>query len=435
MIRSKLDSGPKKPTPLIKLKSVHNNSIRFFLSDEFSKRYVRKPLHLAYPEDVNLELLPESIVNIPVITNVIPVIWFSGNQYTIDEMDKDLYYSLIKIKSFFKRFFYNTSWDGDLIPTRLVKNTPPLAKSKSASLFTGGLDSTTTVLRHFDEDLSLISFNATHQTAAKFAKKHGFDHHSIVTNCLQFLKLTTLDKASIDITKWFWDTTMGLSWVGSAAPFLYVKGISALYIPSGFTWQSFVFPDGQTMRQPASPLIDENLNPFGLKVVHDDFTMTRTDKIKFVSTFSSQHNIPKPRLIVCTYHRKSDTSYLNCNKCMKCMLTMLDILAIGEDLSDYGFTVTEPEFSSQFKSYMENLKMRRGGTYAALKDTQNYVKQNIDSLPQARRPFYDWFVNIDLWALVDKSIEDSSKRPLRASPFNWKDYSDIYPGIEEFVHD
>lgn len=117
------------------------------------------------------------------------------------------------------------------------------------------------------------------------------------------------------------------------------------------------------------------------------------------------------------------------------MLTMLDILAIGEDLSDYGFTVTEPEFTLQLKSYMDNLKMRRGGTYAALKDTQNYIKQNIDSLPQARRPFYDWFISIDLWALVDQSIEDSSKRPLRASPFNWKDYSDIYPGIEEFVHD
>ena len=69
-----------------------------------------------------------------------------------------------------------------------------------------------------------------------------------------------------------------------------------LYIPSGFTWQSFIFPDGQTLRQPASPLIDENLSPMGLRVKHDMFSMTRTDKIKFISTFCSENRSQNPNL-------------------------------------------------------------------------------------------------------------------------------------------
>lgn len=415
--------------PLIIVKSVRESSVRYFLSKEFSAKYVRQPLHLTFPQEVNLEDLPVSIVDIPLITNAIPVVWLSGKDYSIEEMDEDLYYSLIKIKEFFKRFFYNTAWDGELRPKRLVKNTLPETMPQAAALFTGGLDSTTTVFRHIDENLSLISFNDAHKNAVGFSKMHNLKLHTINTNCLSFLKLTTLDKATVDITKWFWDTTMGLSWVGSTAPFLYVMGIRQLYVPSGFTWQSFIFPDGQTMRQPASPLIDDNVSPAELRVRHDAFTMTRTDKIKFISTFCQERNIPKPQLIVCTYHKRADTTYSNCNKCTKCYLTMLDIIAIGEKLQDYGFTPSEQEFITKFKSYVRKLKMRRGGTYAALLDTQNYIKHNVETLPAAYRSFYDWFTKIDLWSRVEKTDDEASGRPLRPTPFDWKDYEDLYPEL------
>jgi len=407
---------------LIRTKVIKNNSVYFYVSTEFSKKYVRQPLHLTYPQEIDLATLPSSIVDIPLITNVVPVIWLSGKEYTIEEMDEDLYYSLLKIKKFFKRFFYNTSWEGELKPERLVKNMQAKTSFQSAALFTGGLDSTTTVFRHFDENLTLISFNDAHEHAIDFAKTHHLDFYTIYMNCYDFLKLTSLDKASIDISKWFWDTSMGLSWVGAAAPFLYAKGIPLLYIPSGFTWQSFIFPDGQTLRQPASPLIDENLSPMGLRVQHDIFTMTRTDKIKFISTFCLEKKIPKPRLVVCNHHGKADTSYSHCNRCVKCYVTMLDILAIGENLQDYGFTLSEQEFISQFQSYIEKLKMRRGGTYVACHDTQKYLKKNIERVPQTYRSFYDWFISIDLWAMID----EPSNRPPRTVPFNWNDYQDLY---------
>ena len=64
------------------------------------KNMLNNPLHLSYPQGIDLQDLPPSIVDIPLITNVIPVIWLSGKEYTIEEMDEDLYYSLIKIKDF-----------------------------------------------------------------------------------------------------------------------------------------------------------------------------------------------------------------------------------------------------------------------------------------------------------------------------------------------
>ena len=93
---------------------------------------------------------------------------------------------------------------------------------------------------------------------------------------------------------------------------------------------------------------------------------------------------------------------------------MLDILAIGENLKDYGFTLSEQEFISQFQSYIANLKMRKGGTYAACYDTQKYLKQNIETLPQTYRSFYDWFTSVDLWAMIDEaSNRPSSSRSIQ----------------------
>lgn len=247
-------------------------------------------------------------------------------------------------------------------------------------------------------------------------------------NYNNFLKLTFLNKVSCDISKWFWDTTMGLAWVGAAAPFLYTMGIPKFYIPSGFTWLSFIFSDGQTLRQPASPLIDENLSPAGLEIEHDTFTMTRTDKIKFISSFCKENTIPKPQLVVCNYHQQCDTAYSHCNKCVKCLLTMLDIVAIGEHLEEYGFTLSEEAFIQKMQSYLSSVKMKRGGTYAACLDTQQYLKEHVESLPQTHRQFYDWFISIDLYEMLDLS----TNRPLRTTPFCWDDYQDIYPPVKNF---
>lgn len=394
------------------------------MSPALSSAYVRQPLTLCYPQDIDLATLPESIVDIPLITNIIAAVWLSGNEYTIEQMDEDLYYSLIKIKEFFKRFFYNTSWQGELVPQRLVKNSITKTNPNcAAALFTGGLDSTATMLRHIEENLRLISFNNPHQNAVACAQSHHLTFYTIYMNHYNFLKLTLLDKVSVDISKWFWDTSMGLSWVGAAAPLLYAKGIPVLYIPSGFTWDSFMFPDGQTLQQPACPLIDENLSPAQLRVYHDVFTMTRTDKINVIASYCATKNIPKPQLVVCNRHKRGSITYTHCNRCFKCYITMLDILVTGQNIQDYGFTLSHEEFITCFKKYIQTLKMRRGGTYVALRDTQNYVKKNLEALPHIHREFYEWFISLDLWAMVD----DASDRPPRAVPFNWDDYRDIYP--------
>lgn len=410
--------------PLIESKKIENNRVRFGLPKNFSQKYINEELCISYPKEVDVQNLPPSIVDVPLITSVIAIIWISGKKYTIDEMDEDLYYSLIKVKEFFKRYFCNTSWNGELRPRRLVKNRPPQKGSRPAMLFTAGLDSTTTLFRHFDENPVLISFNEPNEIAVDFAKEHTFDFYTIYVNHERFLKRSYLNTLSCDIDDWLWDTSQALSWIGISTPFLYSKGIQSLYIASDNHWRAHIFPDGNVMHRAASPIIDENTSPMGLKVKHDPFDMTRVDKVNYISAFCQNRNLPKPTLTVCWQLRKRGQSTPNCNKCEKCYRTMLDIIATGQDPRDYGFILSPEELIPRFCSFITNFKTQIRMTYTFYRDIQEHIAKNIDLLPSDYRSFYEWFISLDLWKMVVES-----PRPNRASPFNWEDYRDLYPEI------
>ena len=110
---------------------------------------------------------------------------------------------------------------------------------------------------------------------------------------------------------------------------------------------------------------------------------------------------------------------------------MLDILAVGDRLHDYGFSLSEQEFIAQFRPYFDTTSLRPDGVYAAFLDTQRYLQKHIDVLPQTYRPFYDWYLSINLWERADTS----TNRPLRTTPFRWSDYQDLYPGVSNYVDD
>lgn len=408
--------------PLIDSKKIENNRVCYKLSKYFSQKYINEELSISYPDEIDVRNLPPTIVDVPLITSVIAIIWISGQRYTIDEMDEELYYSLIKVKEFFKRYFCNTLWKGELRPRRLVKNRPPQREDRPAMLFTAGLDSTTTLLRHFDENPVLISFNQPNEIAIDFAKKNHFDFYMIEVNHERFLKRSYLNTLTSEIPEWLWDTSLALSWIGISTPFLYSKGISSLYIASDNHWGAHIFPDGNVMQRAACPIIDENTSPMGLKVKHDPFDMTRVDKVNYIATFCQKRNMPKPKLTVCWQLRKKGQSSPNCNACEKCYRTMLDILVTGQDPRDYGFELSPDELISRFCAFIPKYKMQTRTLYPFYRDIQEYISRHISELPVEYRFFYEWLISIDFWKMVEEL-----PRPSRALPFKWEDYRDLYP--------
>lgn len=151
--------------PLIKNVNVTPTTIKITASETLS-RYLMPEFFVKYETScmgipINLQKLDETIITIPFIMHVMPVIWASGKHFTISTMDEDLFHALNQIQKVFRIFYPTSVWDGTLTPLRLVKNRPMLPttipQEAVGILFSGGLDAICTTLRHSDKLQLLIT--------------------------------------------------------------------------------------------------------------------------------------------------------------------------------------------------------------------------------------------------------------------------------------
>ncbi len=122
---------------------VNKNKIVVKANQSFSQQFIKEDFFAEYDKSIDLTKLDESIVTIPFILTVIPVVWISNKTYSIKVMDKDLYHSLQEVKKVFRIFYPEQKWAGDIIPEQLVTNTitPSTISDEPALaiLFSGGL--------------------------------------------------------------------------------------------------------------------------------------------------------------------------------------------------------------------------------------------------------------------------------------------------------
>ena len=81
---------------------IDKNRIDVFACKKFKRQYLLDDFFAVYDDDINLEGLDSSILQIPFILNVIPIIWMSGEEYHIEELDYQLAYSLEGIRGAFR---------------------------------------------------------------------------------------------------------------------------------------------------------------------------------------------------------------------------------------------------------------------------------------------------------------------------------------------
>lgn len=327
----------------------------------FKQHYLEDDFFAIYDKDIDLSFLDESIVTIPCILNVISIIWMSGDEYAIDSMDEDLYHSLNTIKEVLCRLYPNTSFEGSLIPKRLVNNLPkvPLKDENNefALLFSGGLDSTSSALAYHDKKLLLITargqwdvpldddrlWKEREKSFRKFAKRYGHTNAFIRSNYVDFLNWDACEALSSEVNSWRSDTTEGMGMFGLIAPILYSKGYSLARMAASHTW-SYPLPDA------ANPLVDNNLRfADAFTMQHDQFEYARFDKLELIMNLAKQGLVDRPILKVCDGRRVK-----NCfdNDCAKCIPTALMLTVLGEDLASYGFRGTSDEIIEKAKQYL-----------------------------------------------------------------------------------
>ncbi len=342
------------------LRFPKKNRIEVTINADFKKAYLLDDFFVEYDEDIDLTKLDYSIVTLPFIMNVMSLIWISGNTYSIDSMDQGVYDSLERIKLLFKLWYPRTSWNGRLRARKIVTAptvTTATDNSITALLFSGGVDSLACSFEHREKKQLLVTawgqsclplhepelWHSIKQRLVDFAELYGHKNAFLTSNYYYFLNLKKLSKLSPEIRTWRIQTVEDIGWAGLIAPILMSKGISTLHIGSSDSILRF-YPTA------CNPYIDGNIRFAGLHFKHDQFDLTRHDKIRFITDLCKHHLIEKPQLIIC----QKPGGIINCGSCEKCCATLLSLLSLEEDPWEFGYTITPEQAISDSQALLKN---------------------------------------------------------------------------------
>ncbi len=373
---------------LIEKISVTKHRIEVTVNKEFKAAYLHDDFFVEYDPSVDLTAFDYSIVSLPFLMQVVTTVWASNKEYYIDEMNDEVYESLERVKRVFQIFYPKTSWNGRLIPKKLTTYTPQKHSPLKALLFSGGLDSTVCSLAHRTEQQLLITargqaglplnndilWKTTTEHIKSFAQEYGHATCFLSSNYYDFLNFKKLRQLSREIHTWRMDAIEDIGWAGMIAPILLTHGIDTLYIGSSESWD-FGYPSA------SHPAIDSALSFAGIRLIHEQFDMTRFDKIRYLIDLCKTETIKKPSLVIC--QRKN--GHVNCCTCEKCVCTLAGFIAADSNPQDYGLPLSTAQASEVIKNRLAKL---------ALSSTACWQLRDIRAKAQ-RSPTFSWFFNTE----------------------------------------
>lgn len=429
---SVLTLGGVNEKKLIEALKVSKNKIIVIPNKEFKRAYLTDNFFAEYETDIDMTSFDYSMHTMPFIMNVISIIWISGGTYYVDEMDAELYYSLQRVKKVFQLMYPRISWNGDLVARTLKehKNTVVDDPQKTALLFSGGVDSTSSSFAHLDKKQLLITawghwdlplknteLWTTHKARTiQFAQQYGHQTAFIKSNYSAFLNWKYLSSLAPEISKWRLGAVEGLGWAGLTAPILLSKGYNVLRIASSHTWL-YPYPSA------ASPYIDNNIRFFGSHLLHDQYEYTRSAKIQFIVQMVKEKKLRKPFLKVCSYEKKQDR---NCCACRKCVSSIMGFFVLGEDPKGYGMPIDFKTASERFKKLIAPTKLN-AYTILYCKGLQKNIRNRIQAGEKLQKELLQLAsINFD----TKQAIEEGTQQKI-----SWKEMRTLLPelSIPEFI--
>ena len=404
--------------PLIDRIVINQNGMMIEVHDSFKKKYLTSNFFVYYQDDINLEKLDSSLLIAAFLLNVITIIWASGETYTIPALDRDLWFSLEKVKKVFKKMYPHTRWDGSVVPERLVKHDFNLDADGVAHMFSNGLDSICSSLLHKDDKQLLITVQGHPDTpindqkiwkkiqneSCVYAQEYGFNNTFLCSNYYHILKRSALHKLSPEISHWRTAAVEGLGWIGLAIPLLICKGYNHLRIASSISWDCpFVHA--------ANPFVDNNIKCAGISVEHDGFEYSRVQKCKVLKECVQKYNIKKPHLRVCA----ASTDATNCCVCLKCIQTIHGLWAVGENHQEYGFDLDTQKVIAATKNTLAK-KYSRFKLWH-FECIQQLLRDRVIN-GETLSPYLNGFLQYD--------FSQHTKKELKQHPrVNWKSFVDF----------
>lgn len=326
--------------------------IKFSFSEELSVYFLQNEMRYSCSlenEEINLANVPNSILVIPWICNVLPIAWLTDSTITVDTLDRAFYESIDDFKQGYIDMHKDANFLGKVEVNKIEENICP-ELNKSSMFFSAGVDAYGTLVRHIKEKPDLVTiwgadipydneegWNILKNGIAKSASELDLPLITIHSSFRKMLNEYNLTRKFYPVLHdgWWHAAQHGIGLIGHAAPIDFYRNITTHYIAATFC-------PGVKVSCASWPSIDNNVRFFNCRVYHDGF-ISRQEKI---SSIVSEHVKEKTpiNLHVCW----KTTNGENCCICEKCSRTIIGLYAEGADPNEYGFSVGN-DISKQIK--------------------------------------------------------------------------------------
>ncbi|ELZ14350.1 hypothetical protein C479_00540 [Halovivax asiaticus JCM 14624] len=371
------------------------------------------PFRVSY--DRPIDDVPRSVLIIPVLSQLCPVAWARGGDVRAPVVDQRFARSLAAVRDALGDM-HSFIAGGQLRAPRRRTEVPDRTDG-SGLLFTGGVDSTASYVRHRDEAPTLVSirgwtitpdaaddhkWDVLRARVNSFAKPRDLETAFVESNMLRFLDhpmLLAHYKRHVD-GAWYSSVGHGLGLTGLCAPLAYASGIGDLYVAATH-WEGIDLAWG------SRPDIDGHVRWAGVECHHDGYELTRQERLDLLATYAeeSPHEL---ELQTC-----NDRLDGNCGRCEKCYRTAIGLRLAGLDPIDHGYRFTDTDYRTVRESFERGhwvLGIDERHMWADIRDRARETTPRS----QAERAFFAWLDSVDLDELVDSSRPPLSHRVLRA---------------------
>lgn len=295
------------------------------------------PFFAEYDED--LSACPDAIAVVPFLANVLPIGWFGGFRIRVEvPVDANFAAAEPELLSAYREMYPRHG----LVPALEVVRTQSVSweGAREILLFSGGVDSTATLIALADRDVELLTVHGgdlglpdefrwnARLSALSRHPLAGERRARVVRSNLKTFYGSAVQSLQLG---WWGRVQHGPGSLGLAAPVAWARGARRVHFSS-----SIMSPWGST------PRVDESVRYGPVVCVHFDDGNPRLVKLRRIFEWATQRGIDLD-LPVCLDQGR------NCGRCDKCLTTMVLLVSLGVDPRRFGVPMAEDAYETLFR--------------------------------------------------------------------------------------
>jgi len=373
---------------------VSRNEIRYRLHfpRTLRKYFLKDTSYVQYDSSLDIGNVDSSILAIPMASVVAPIAWAVGAEVRLDKLDETYLQSLDRIKELYRHIYPRLSYSGDIRAEKTVTN--KFGGERTGVLFSGGVDSSASYLRHKDKKPDLIPicgvldlphfeeefWSRVWADISSLANRDGIGAFQVKTDILRNINHELLTNEF----KYSWyGVSSGLFLLGMVPPVTAVRGIKTVVVAASYT-------EDYEKNTGAHPSIDTNIAWADVNVLHDGYALSRQQKINYLCRRENIRYLSNLR--VCWDSARK----INCGNCEKCLRTITNLLLEGIDPNSCNFDIDAGTFPRLKDCFIKGRMKLTASQMFMWIDIKKNIPEQIDIDIYGSREFLTWLRSFDL---------------------------------------